>query len=343
MKVGSGFLFVLLGGCAVSWGQEAPSPDALQIRNKPAPPAPTPAQVDAVSSQPVDTSTYVLGPDDQVKIWALGMEEIGNNPIRINPSGDIDLPLIGKVHAGGLTADQLKAKLEERFAKEVRHPQVTVEIQDFGSQPVSVMGAVTHTGIVQLRGHKTLTEVLAMEDGLRPDSGPRITITRQIQYGPVPLPGATTDPTGRFSVGEVNVKELLAGTKPAENILICPHDTITVPLAEVVYVTGEVHRPGEVTLKDRETIPVLQALASAEGYGPNPAPQNAFIVRIDRKTNKEQRIPVDLRKIQQGGGEDVMMRPNDILLVPISGPKKLAARVAEAAIQAAVGAAVFRP
>ena len=342
MKVAKGFLFILLVGCAVSRGQTAPG--ALQPRDQTVATPPTPAQVDAVSSQPTDTSTYVLGPDDQIRIWALGVEEIGNSPIRISPGGDIDLPLIGRVHAAGLTADQLKVRLEERFAKEVRHPQVTVEIQEFGSQPVSVMGAVNHAGVVQLRGHKTLTEVLAMVDGTRPqDAGPRITITRQIQYGTVPLPGATTDPTGKYSVGEVNVKELLAGTKPAENILICPHDTITVPLAEVVYVTGEVRRPGEVTLKDRETIPVLQALASAEGFGPNPAPQNAFIVRIDRKTNKQQRIPVDLRKVQQGGGEDVVMRPNDILLVPISAPKKVAARVAEAAIQAAVGAAIFRP
>ena len=341
MKVAKGFLFILLAGCAVLQGQQAP--DALQPRDQTVAAPPTPAQVDAVSSQPTDISTYVLGPDDQIKIWALGVEEIGSSPMRISPSGDIDLPLIGRVHAAGLTADQLKAKLEERFAREVRHPQVTVEIQDFGSQPVSVMGAVTHTGIVQLRGHKTLTEVLAMEDGLRPDAGPRVTITRQIQYGPVPLAGASTDPTGNYSVGEVNVKELLAGAKPAENILICPHDTITVPLAEVVYVTGAVRRPGEVPLKDRETIPVLQALASAQGLGDNPAPQNAFIVRIDRATNKQQRIPVDLRKFQQGGGEDIVMRPNDILLVPISGPKKIAARVAEAAIQAAVGAAVFRP
>jgi polysaccharide export outer membrane protein len=50
----------------------------------------------------------VLGPDDQIKVWALGVDEIADKPLRLDPAGDVDLPLIGKIHAGGLTVDQLK-------------------------------------------------------------------------------------------------------------------------------------------------------------------------------------------------------------------------------------------
>jgi polysaccharide export outer membrane protein len=299
----------------------------------------------AKPAQPVqeeDISHYVLGSDDTLKIWALGIEEISDKPVRIDPSGDIDLPVVGKVHARGLSLEELKVQLMQRLAKEVLKPQVSVEIVDFGSQPVSVMGAVNHPGVFQLRGRKTLMEVVSTADGLRPDAGPRVAISRDIKYGALPLPGAKPDPTGKYSVAEVGVKELLAGENPSENILMLPHDVVTVPVAEAVFVMGEVKKPGEVALKSNASISVLQALASAEGLGPTPAPQDARIVRIIPGTAERKEIPVDLRKVLAGTAEDVSMRPNDILVVPPSGPKKVAARVIEAAIQTVTGVVIWR-
>jgi polysaccharide export outer membrane protein len=143
-------------------------------------------------------------------------------------------------------------------------------------------------------------------------------------------------------VAEVPVKGLLAGASPADNILISPHDVVTVPIAESVYVMGAVKKPGEVALKENPSISVLQALASAEGYGETPAPQNARIVRLVPGTSDRKEIPVDLTKIQNGKAEDIGMRPNDILVVPPSGPKRVASRVVEAAIQTATGVIIWR-
>jgi len=80
------------------------------------------------------------------------VEEISDKPLRIDPSGDIDLPLIGQIHAGGLTLEELRAELTQRFSKEVLKPHVSVEIVDFGSQPVSIMGAVTIQGFINYEG-----------------------------------------------------------------------------------------------------------------------------------------------------------------------------------------------
>ena len=292
-------------------------------------------------SQREDTSTYVLGPDDQIKIWALGLEQLSDKNVRVEPNGDIDLPIYGKIRAEGLTLDQLKAELVKRFSQDVLNPEVSIEIVEFGSQPVSVMGSVNRPGIVQLHGHKTLLEVVSMAEGMRPDAGPRINISRPVQYGEIPLPNAKNDPSGRFSVADVVVKDLLEGKNPAANILISPHDTITVPRAEAVYVMGAVHKPGEVPLKDNVGISVLQALASAEGLGATPAPGNARIVRLVPGTSERKEIPVDLTKVQAGSAEDLTMRPNDILVVPTSGPKKAAARAVEAAIQTVTGIAIW--
>ena len=289
-----------------------------------------------------DPAQYLLGPDDQIKIWALGVDEIADKPLRLDPAGDIDLPLIGKVHAGGLTVDQLKESLTQRFSKDLLDPKVSVQIVEFGSQPVSVMGAVNKPGIHQLNGHKTLMEVLSLAEGLRQDAGPRVNISRKIEYGTIPLSNARPDATGQFSVAEVPVKQLLAGASPADNILISPHDVVTVPIAESVFVMGAVKKPGEVPLKENPSISVLQALASAEGYGETPAPQNARIVRLVPGTSDRKDIPVDLTKIQNGKAEDIGMRPNDILVVPPSGPKRAATRAVEAAIQTATGVIIWR-
>jgi polysaccharide export outer membrane protein len=290
---------------------------------------------------PESTSHYVLGADDQIKINVLGVEEFADKTVRIEPNGDIDLPIAGKVRAGGLTLEELKAKLLNQLSTSLVKPEISIEIVDFGSQPVSIMGAVNHPGVHQLRGHKTLAEVLALADGLRPDAGPHVTISREIRYGPIPLRTAWPDPTGKYSVATVEIKELMAGTNPADNIPIFPHDVISIPTADVIFVIGEVKKPGEITLKDRSSISVLQALSSAEGYGPTPAPQNAKIVRMSPGNAQRTDIPVNLRKIMEGKAEDMAMRPNDILVVPASGPKKAGARALEAAVQAATGVLIW--
>jgi len=286
-------------------------------------------------------AAYMLGPNDQIKIWVLGVEEIGANPIRIDPSGDLDLPLVGKVHAAGFTTAQLKADLIQRYSKELLKPQISVELTNFGSQPVSLMGAVNHPGVHQIEGRKTLVEAISLADGIRPDAGPRVNISRQIQYGPIPLPTARLDSTGTFSIADIGLKDLLSGTHPAENIPVLPNDVITVPVAEAVFVIGEVKKPGEVVVKG-DGLTVLQALSSADGFGTAPAPQNSKIVRLAPGSSERKEIPVDLSKILAGRSEDIAMRPNDILVVPASGPKRAAARAMEAAIQAATGIAIWR-
>jgi len=196
-------------------------------------------QPSIAQTPPESRLSYLLGPNDQLKIWVLGVEEIGDKPIKIDPSGDLDLPLVGKVHAAGLTTAQLKSDLIQRFSKELLKPQVSVELTDFGSQPVSIMGAVNRPGIHQLEGHKTLMETISLAEGLRQDAGPRVNISRLIQYGPIPLPNAKPDASGKYSAADVGVKDLLSGTHPAENIMVFPNDVITVPTAEAVFVIGE--------------------------------------------------------------------------------------------------------
>ncbi len=312
-----------------AWGQQPTAPHTSSAPHASASPSSS------------ETQDYRLGPDDQLKIWALGFEEITDKPVRVDPAGFIDLPMLGRIKAGGLTVAELKANLLERMAKEVRRPQASVEIVEFGSEPVSIMGAVTQPGVHKLRGHKTLAEILSMAGGLRQDAGSTIKITRQMEYGPIPLRTAVADPTGKFSTAEVKISDLLGAKNPGDNIQIRAHDVVTVPVGETISVMGAVKKPGAFPLSNRGTVSVLEALALAEGLGTTPQPQNSKILRTPPGSTERQEIAVDLRKVLAGKAEDIYLRPNDILFVPISAPKKAGLRATEAVIQAATGIAVW--
>jgi len=155
------------------------------------------------------------------------------------------------------------------------------------------------------------------------------------------LANAKLDPTGRYSVAQVSYSDIMNAKSPQENIQIFPHDIISVPKAELIYVSGAVKKQGGFILGEHQTISVLQALALAEGYGPAPDGKHARIIRTVGESRIE--IPVDLKTLNQGKGKDVMMQGNDNLFIPDSTGKRIALRVMEAAIQTGTGLAIYHP
>jgi polysaccharide export outer membrane protein len=277
-------------------------------------------------------STYILGADDQITVHALDAEEISEKPMRIDMSGYIRLPLVGRILAAGLTVEQLENEIAARLRKYIKEPDVAVSVLEFRSQPISVIGSVKAPGVYQLQGHKTLVECLSVAGGASDDAGYSVKITRRLEWGPLPLPSAVTDPTGHFSIAQVKLAEIIAARNPAENILILPEDIISVPRGEMVYVIGTVPRAGGFVLHERETLSVLQALALAGGADHNAAPQKARILRAVGN-GKRIEIPVNLRTVMAGKSGDLPLQAEDILLVPSSTSKVVVARIAEAALQ----------
>src|SRR4030095_2059768 len=127
-----------------------------------------------------------------------------------------------------------------------------------------------------------------------------------------PLPSATTDATGQFSVAEVNVSTIMRATNPEENILILPNDVISIPRAELIYVIGEVRKPGGFTLNERRTVSVLQAIAMAEGFTTSAVPSRAMIIR-PAADGKRSEIAINLKDMVSGKGTDLELLPDDIL------------------------------
>ncbi len=300
---------------------------------------------EAVSDSPADPlrSTYLLGPDDQISVRVLDADEIGDKALRIDMSGFIRLPMAGRVKASGLTAEQLEAAIADRLREFIKDPDVAVSIVEFRSQPVSVIGSVKNPGVHQLQGRKTLVEILSLAGGLADDAGHSVKITRRLEWGRIPLANAQDDPSGGFSVAQVSLREIMEARNPAENIVIKPMDVVSVPRAEMVYVSGQVPKAGGFVLRERETLSVLQALSLAGGLDRAAAPQNARILRpAPGDSGNRTEIAVNLKKILTGQAGDLPLQSEDILFVPSSAPKKAVARAAEAAIQLGTGVVIWR-
>jgi polysaccharide biosynthesis/export protein len=287
-------------------------------------------------------STYLLGPDDLIVIQGLEMEEIVNKPYRIDPDGYISVPMLGRIKAGGLTVGDFETQLNQTASKYVRNPQLVASVTEFHSQPISVVGAVNQPGAQQLQGKKTLMQVISMVGGFRVDAGNRLTIARELKWGVIPLPNATTDPSGNYSVADISITELLQGRHPQINILIMPNDVITVHVAETVYVVGDVHKPGGFVLGEHKNMTVLQAVAMAEGIIGTSDSKHSRIIHHSPDGSVRAETPVNVKMILSGKSEDLPLDGGDILFVPGSMSKKVGLKTAEAAIQTASGLAIWR-
>jgi polysaccharide biosynthesis/export protein len=213
----------------------------------------------------------------------------------------------------------------------------------YRSQRVSVLGAVTTPGVHQIQGRKTIYEVISEAGGLKPEAGDTIKITRQKQWGPIPLPGAKADESGQFSVAELKVQAIMNASDPQGNIAVMPNDVITVPRAQLIYVIGAVNRSGGFPLTERQNMTVLQALALAEGLGRTASARHARILRASSGPGPRSEQSIDLRQIMDGKAADTALQPEDILFVPNSAAKSASYRGLEALVATGSGVAIYHP
>lgn len=268
------------------------------------------------ATQPVQNSD-VMGPGDSVTIVAPESEEL-SKPWRVTSSGDLSLPMLGTVHAAGLTTDQLAQELTQRLKAYVKEPQVSVYISEYRSQPVTVAGGVHNPGRLQTEGPKTLLTVLMMAGGVNLP-GPTVTVTRDMKYGQIPLPQTIVDPQQKYSSAELRLKNVLDASSSEANLILRPNDVVSVSTnRQLVYIIGEVNRPGVVELVSQDSISVMQVLAAAGGLTKVASAHNTQIMRMDGKGLYDKTASIDLNGVLNGKVKDRALIGGDIVMVPSS-------------------------
>lgn len=307
------------------------------LAQQPAPQSATPSTQPAESSGDRIRPNYVLGPGDQIVIRAFQVDEISDKPFRLNSEGDLDLPVVGRVHAGGLTVERLEADLLERLKVLVKNPQVSVNVVQYRSEPIFLQGAFKSPGMYPLQGGRTLLEVVAGNGGLLPNASRRITVTRHLEFGKIQLPNAVVDTAKNVSTVQISIASLRDNISPAEDIILQPMDVISADRAEMVYVNGEVTRAGGIELGERDSISVTQLLAMVGGLAKDADPTKARVLRPVLDTSQRAKIPINVKKILAGDETDFPLLPNDVLYIPRNSHKIALGQVALIAVPMATG------
>jgi polysaccharide export outer membrane protein len=263
----------------------------------------------------------VIGPDDTVTLSVTSADEL-SKPWRVGSGGYLNLPLVGRVHAAGMTVEELEGELISRLKRYIVEPRVIVYISEFRSEPVTISGAVERPGITQIQGASGLFEVLMRAGGPK-NAGSTVTVTRKLDRGgPIPHPAANE--TDGSAVLTLNLTEVMQGRGPAADLPIKPGDIISVSDVKdqkLVYIVGEVHRPGSVELVTQDSVSLLRVLGASGGLTRTAAPKGAFIRHTGLTgagTGKETTSRVNIQQVLAGKAPDVSLRPGDIVIIPPS-------------------------
>jgi polysaccharide biosynthesis/export protein len=283
------------------------------------------AQVGVKDTPPAivrDQNAIAIGPGDLLDLSVFDVPELVLK-VRVDVNGCVSLAFLGDLKVAGMTVGNAQRLIaRELVARQlVKDPQVSIFIEEFATQGITVYGEVNAPGIYPLMGPHHLYDVISAAGGLTLKSGRTVTV---FHAGQSDLPEVV-------ALANINASE-----NPLEhaNVSIYPGDTIVVSKAGMVYVLGEVNKPGAFLMEDNTSISVLKATALAGGTTKLASLKGSLILRKSLAGTTQTRIPLD--KIYHGKAQDLQLHAEDIVFVPLSNIRNYGAMGLQGAIQAAV-------
>ena len=238
---------------------------------------------------------------------------------RVDNDGDIDLVVGGKVHVAGLTFTHANQALEFRLrdADVLHNPHVSVNVLESATQTVTLLGEVKNPGSYPVWGQQHLAEAIAAAGGLTQNASHTAALTHK-------------DSNATLTV------QLDASTG-ADTVLL-PGDRVVVARAGIVYVLGDVGKPGGFVLDDRAPITVLQGLALAQGMNRTANSRGSLIRQTSQGPQEE---ILDFKRILANQSGDPTLHDGDIVYVPLNAAKDWANRGLNSILQMAVGVVIY--
>jgi polysaccharide export outer membrane protein len=276
------------------------------------------------SSSLAQKETLLIGPGDALHIQVYDTPEMEQRA-RVTDAGDIPISFIGNVRVANLTPGQAAKEIEQRLvaAAIMLHPQVTVRVDAYATQNVSVMGQVLKPGVYEVDTRRKVIDVLALAGGLTDIADRHITIERR---------------------GDTNQKveyyfSNIAGAALTDDPLVYPGDTVVVPKAAVVYVLGDVLKPGGYPISTNNSkMTVLEAIALAGSANHSAAVGRSKLVR--RTSTGVEQIDLPVNAMQKGKKTDMALLPDDVIYVPFSFLRNVAVN-GQSILASATSAAIY--
>ncbi len=277
-----------------------------------------------------DFPVQKVGPDDLLSLAVSDSPELSRN-FRISGDGTLVLPLLKKrIQVAGMTTPEIERAISDELVKEqiLVEPVISVTVAEYRSLAVSISGAVRHPVTFQALGEVHLLDALTRADGIGPDAGTDILLSRPRL--------ARSDPSQAF-VQRISIKQLMIDADPSVNVRLYGGEEIRVPQAGRVYVLGNVGHSGAFPM-DNQDLTILKLIAECGGLTPF-SKKIAYIYRQVPGASSRDEIPVQLHAILGRKAPDVSLRANDILYVPDDKTRRVTAQSLERAVSFGVGTA----
>jgi polysaccharide export outer membrane protein len=264
------------------------------------------------------TSEYRVGPGDILSITVYDEPDL-TQTVRVTERGMMAFPLVGSVHVQDLTATQVAKRLEETLSPRfLINPQVFVNVAEFASKKVFIVGAVPKPTTLMLRGETTLLEVLSHTSDASLNgvfnlshSSSLTVFRRETQAG-----AQRGDTPHAVRTIRVDLDRLLRQGDMSRNLVLQPHDVIYIPEPDAVFIFGEVNRTGPIPLPDGG-MRLIEAINKAGGFSDFAAANRTRVLRM--VDGSEQVIRVDMAAVIRGDlSQDITLKANDIVIVPES-------------------------
>jgi polysaccharide export outer membrane protein len=267
----------------------------------------------------------LIGPGDSLEIGEYHTPEF-RSTVRVSAAGTVTLPMIGEVQLGGLDEHAAARAIEAALLAKgmLLHPLVTVLVTASAGQDVSVLGEVSRPGVYPYTVHHRLLDLISAASGLAPGAGRLVNVFNRSD--PATPHAVVLDPNG-------------TDTNSDHNPELGPGDTVQVSRAGLVYVVGDVMRPGGFPVDPVKGLTVVQALALAWGPTQNAATGKGLLIR-EQKGGRTL-TALNVKRLLRGQDPDLPVQDGDILFVPDSLAKNLVNRTMESAVQSAIGVAIY--
>jgi polysaccharide export outer membrane protein len=277
------------------------------------------------TSPPGQPMPAPIGPGDMMQIVEAHTPDLRTS-VRVSEAGTVTLALAGEVHVSGMdesaAAHAIEAALIDRGM--LKHPLVTVLVTEYAGQDVSVLGEVARPGVYSYTVHHRLLDLISAASGLTPNAGRLVTVTHRASPGAADAVVLNLTGTDRTS---------------SHNPELLPGDTVQVSRAGLVYVVGDVVRPGGFPVDPVQITTAVQALSLAWGPAQNAALTKAVLIR--EQPGGRTLTTLNLKRMLRGHDPDIPIHDRDILFVPDSTAKNLWNRTMESVIQSAAGVSIY--
>jgi polysaccharide export outer membrane protein len=271
--------------------------------------------------------SLLIGPGDTISIQVLEASELTQH-VRVTDSGSVPLVIGGQIHVAGLTPAQAADEVEKalKSGDYLLTPHATVTIDQFETQNVTVMGQVLKPSTYPINTPRPIMAVLAMAGGATDLADRRIVVERhgtreQVQY---------------FLSND-------SKTALDKSPLVYPGDTVVVPRIDVVYVLGDVARPGGYPMATNDgKLSMLQAIGLAGSRLPHGKSSQTRLIR-KLATGGYTEEKVDVGKLELGKEPDITMQPDDIIYIPFGYIKNIATNLGGIVAAAASAVIIAKP